>query len=210
MLDVKRALREPQSWNRYSYVVNNPINRVDPDGRVDQNFDGGAARQLFPDDRAAQLEFDQDVAGKTAIAGTVVIGGIGGWAARGVLTTAALNPRLALAAGSVLAGMTGQPTLSGIRSAVMPSGMKIGVEGSSSAIRFVQGGFKEANAMFQSLAKGGKIIHFGKGVLTVDLKGLGQVTLRTVSSTDGVRATVQLNMKGVGIREIKYVDELKK
>jgi len=210
VLDVKRALREPQSWNRYTYVVNNPINRVDPDGRIAQNFDGGAARQLFPEDRAAQLEFDQDVAGKTAIAGTVVVGGIGAWAARGVLTTAAFSPRLALAAGSVLAGMTGQPTLSGIRSAVMPGGMKIGVEGSSSAIRFVQGGFKEANAMFQSLAKGGKIVHFGKGTLTVDLKGLGQVTLRTVSSTDGVRATVQLNVKGVGIREIKYVDELKK
>ena len=35
VLDVKRALHEPQVWNRYSYVVNNPINRVDRDGRAD-------------------------------------------------------------------------------------------------------------------------------------------------------------------------------
>jgi RHS repeat-associated protein len=36
VLDIKRSIREPQSWNRYSYVVNNPINRTDPDGRVDE------------------------------------------------------------------------------------------------------------------------------------------------------------------------------
>jgi RHS repeat-associated protein len=28
----------PQSWNRYSYVRNNPINRTDPDGRFDWDF----------------------------------------------------------------------------------------------------------------------------------------------------------------------------
>lgn len=31
LLDKKRSIREPQSWNRYSYVINNPINRIDPD-----------------------------------------------------------------------------------------------------------------------------------------------------------------------------------
>ncbi|MGZ5446315.1 MAG: RHS repeat-associated core domain-containing protein, partial [Thermoanaerobaculia bacterium] len=65
VLDVKRSIREPQSWNRYSYVVNNSIRRIDPDGRVDGNSDD-FARQLFPDDRAAQLEFDQNVAVRTA------------------------------------------------------------------------------------------------------------------------------------------------
>ncbi|HUJ12444.1 MAG TPA: RHS repeat-associated core domain-containing protein, partial [Thermoanaerobaculia bacterium] len=30
----KAAMRSPQLWNRYAYVGNNPINRVDPDGRV--------------------------------------------------------------------------------------------------------------------------------------------------------------------------------
>jgi RHS repeat-associated protein len=32
---VSADLRQPQSWNRYSYVRNNPINRIDPDGRAD-------------------------------------------------------------------------------------------------------------------------------------------------------------------------------
>jgi RHS repeat-associated protein len=30
----KAAIRSPQLWNRYSYVGNNPIARVDPDGRL--------------------------------------------------------------------------------------------------------------------------------------------------------------------------------
>ena len=34
-MDLKRIMREPQRWNRYSYVVNNPANKVDPDGRQD-------------------------------------------------------------------------------------------------------------------------------------------------------------------------------
>jgi RHS repeat-associated protein len=37
VIDVKRALGSPQRWNRYGYVVNNPINKVDPDGREDPN-----------------------------------------------------------------------------------------------------------------------------------------------------------------------------
>ncbi len=28
------AMRNPQMWNRYSYVANNPLNRVDPDGKL--------------------------------------------------------------------------------------------------------------------------------------------------------------------------------
>ena len=32
-LDVTRAIHQPQMWNRYSYVINNPIRNMDPDGR---------------------------------------------------------------------------------------------------------------------------------------------------------------------------------
>jgi RHS repeat-associated protein len=37
-LDLHKATRNPQNWNRYSYVRNNPINLVDPDGRDDVNI----------------------------------------------------------------------------------------------------------------------------------------------------------------------------
>ncbi|MFA6957339.1 MAG: RHS repeat-associated core domain-containing protein [Thermoanaerobaculia bacterium] len=33
VLDQKSAAKNPQRWNRYSYVSNNPVNKIDPDGR---------------------------------------------------------------------------------------------------------------------------------------------------------------------------------
>ncbi|MGN6186680.1 MAG: RHS repeat-associated core domain-containing protein [Thermoanaerobaculia bacterium] len=33
VLDIEKAVREPQMWNRYSYVTNNPLKYVDADGR---------------------------------------------------------------------------------------------------------------------------------------------------------------------------------
>ena len=32
-LEVEKALKQPQRWNRYAYVTNNPMRYVDPDGR---------------------------------------------------------------------------------------------------------------------------------------------------------------------------------
>jgi len=34
VLDLKAALKYPQTWNRYAYVHNNPVNKIDPDGRL--------------------------------------------------------------------------------------------------------------------------------------------------------------------------------
>jgi hypothetical protein len=43
VLNVKRALRNPQNWNRYAYVMNNPLNYIDPTGKdvsIRLNFSG--------------------------------------------------------------------------------------------------------------------------------------------------------------------------
>jgi RHS repeat-associated protein len=32
-MDIEKSMREPQQWNRYSYVVNNPLKYTDPDGK---------------------------------------------------------------------------------------------------------------------------------------------------------------------------------
>jgi RHS repeat-associated protein len=64
--DVKRSIRQPQSWNRYSYVVNNPINRVDPDGRMDGNGMGEPLEWICSGcSRAEQLEQSDKIAKKT-------------------------------------------------------------------------------------------------------------------------------------------------
>jgi RHS repeat-associated protein len=51
-----RAVRneDPQSWNRYAYVRNNPVNAFDPDGRKDAR-----------DDRDKAMLEDSDVKGQT-------------------------------------------------------------------------------------------------------------------------------------------------
>ena len=36
VLNFENAAHNPQGWDRYSYVLNNPIGRVDPDGRADK------------------------------------------------------------------------------------------------------------------------------------------------------------------------------
>ena len=33
--------KTPQSWNRYAYVIGNPLSRIDPDGRADKGSGDG-------------------------------------------------------------------------------------------------------------------------------------------------------------------------
>jgi RHS repeat-associated protein len=70
-------LRRPQSWNRYSYVLNNPVNMVDPDGKwgiIFDLLDGGTPLfekgydpEVSDNPPRSQAEFDQRVAAGTAV-----------------------------------------------------------------------------------------------------------------------------------------------
>jgi len=62
-------LRRPQSWNRYSYVMNNPVNMTDPDGRqwvgkvVEIGIKGFKTifKNVPPDDLARAVKSGEDV-----------------------------------------------------------------------------------------------------------------------------------------------------
>jgi RHS repeat-associated protein len=40
IINQKRSLTNPQAWNRYAYVENNPLNRTDPDGKCSKPTTG--------------------------------------------------------------------------------------------------------------------------------------------------------------------------
>jgi RHS repeat-associated protein len=61
VLDIKGALQNPQVWNRYEYVQNNPINKIDPNGRYEEDVHFGLTEVL-----ASSAGFDAEAAGRIA------------------------------------------------------------------------------------------------------------------------------------------------
>jgi RHS repeat-associated protein len=68
VLDIERASKAPQGWNRYAYVINNPLKSVDPDGKdviVVTTYDGprtgglGHTSWLFQDSKGNWYEYQQ-------------------------------------------------------------------------------------------------------------------------------------------------------
>lgn len=60
MLDSESALRRPQTWNRYSYVANNPMNAVDPTGAILKSLSGQQTILDIAGTAAEKLKFRQD------------------------------------------------------------------------------------------------------------------------------------------------------
>jgi hypothetical protein len=87
----------------------------------------------------------------------------------------------------------------------MPDGKPIGTRGSSSAIREVPGGVREARQMFDELAAGGRDVtppgHPGK---LVELPGGGRVGFRP-SSKSGP-PTVDVKISDVPIKKVKFIE----
>jgi hypothetical protein len=70
VLDGKKALVQPQRWNRYCYVENNPINRIDPDGR--QSFTGAEYIVGFRDKSPEQIKKESAATRNGFLAGIAI------------------------------------------------------------------------------------------------------------------------------------------
>jgi RHS repeat-associated protein len=80
VLDVERALMNPQRWNRYSYALNSPFAYVDPDGRELYSVVNG---RVVAGPGNMQADFRQFAVGAGLLVGTVgvAIGGPIAWRA---------------------------------------------------------------------------------------------------------------------------------
>ena len=98
LLDVDKALIDPQRWNRYAYALNNPLKFVDPDGRE-------------PAITNRQLDFELPkwgyvAFGASTLAGAVVLAGPTAWRA---VVGCFLSPSCQSSAIDILEGAAGGP-----------------------------------------------------------------------------------------------------
>ena len=88
-----------------------------------------------------------------------------------------------------------------------PGGKLIGVAGSSSRIRILPGGLKAAQKLLSRLLRGGatRITPAGSRVESFALTEGGKVSLRTVGTGKRFKATIDVAIRGIGIRKIKFL-----
>jgi RHS repeat-associated protein len=129
-LDIKRNLPEPQRWNRYAYVVNNPIRSLDPDGMADNDFRCVECRT--PE---AKVAFDRGVTQAMKVGLPIVAGFLVG-AELPALARAAFTafPRTFMTLMGIGGGMTGAPSVN-LGSGGRPIAGSINVDNLSAGFR---------------------------------------------------------------------------
>lgn len=82
----------------------------------------------------------------------------------------------------------------------------IGKAGTDASIREITGGLPDAQAMFQQLSQGGKVVAQTPKLTRVELPNNGGfVQLRTeMSRSPNTAATIDVNIPGYDIRKLKY------
>ncbi|HUZ18500.1 MAG TPA: RHS repeat-associated core domain-containing protein [Spirochaetia bacterium] len=202
----------------YHYAQNNPVQYSDPDGDIDLkaivttaasfipgNANAGYAAKYFAQGNypaAAVHEAAAVVDGISALlAGE--IGGVLIGKAAGIV--GGLLGRGTSAAAESLTPNAVEAEASSILNVLKPGGKLIGTPGSSPKIRILPGSMKEAEGLFNQLAKFGEPVE-GSGYpgQQIELPGGGRIGLRSGGSS-GPYPTIDVQgVPNLGIREIKF------
>ncbi len=117
VLDLKRTLPHPQMWNRYAYVVNNPVRYDDPTG-TEIPYERG---MYVPHNETPLQAATMGAAVGVLTAGFVLAPELPAIASAGGTSLAVRFPRLTGFVLSLLAGSTGTPNLSRLSNAGGPT-----------------------------------------------------------------------------------------
>ena len=107
LLDLEQAIAEPQLWNRYAYVTNNPHRFRDPDGRqreaaIDRDVYALLNKQITPEEYNARIQ----ARGIGGAVGAVIVAGPIAWR---VAISCFLSPSCQSVAVDALEGAAGGP-----------------------------------------------------------------------------------------------------
>jgi len=207
---VQANANNGQNFNRYNYGLNNPYKFKDLDGRCIDGVTCEAMGQSFaknPEAVKPLVPF--------AIAGVAIMAAplVPAMATEGGMYMLS-NPGVVATATDIAAGAAGVTGTASAWSALRPGGQAIGQAGNSSNIRIMEGGLKEATAMFKQLTNGGTVITGStyKGTL-VSVGEDALIGLRQTSTRGSQPPTIDVmgnTWKGLGVREIKFVKEIPK
>jgi RHS repeat-associated protein len=199
IVDITQAPNEPQMWNRYSYVTDNPLKFTDADGRYRDGYfekpysEWGQALKFHKDTPAV---VKGAFYAEGALLGAAAVVAVGSQVAPAVqymsLVAAVRFPTLWNLAQSYLQGETGTASIGGLRAAPSAVGK---AEKTAAAL-----GMTAEELVQQTVAKGGRFIDQSHGTINILMK--------RPDGRDGfVRVTVDITGKvlSVGLNRTRDV-----
>ncbi len=189
-MDLKKTIRNPQMWNRYSYVVNNPIRYTDPDGREHVN-EPGFTKPMTAENLAMDENTPAVVKGAFYAEGGL-LALAGGVAAYEALETVALHVMVRIATW----GGGGAATAEGLRRAAAGGGPTERVvtnltQAPQEGRALSAAGGQGAQALANAARSGAGVRTFAANIPKALMSGLQQARLLEVRTTmmNGVTAT---------------------